>query len=125
MTGAESRFVAVEVEDVDVAQADRYERGDRDGWFGPCARRIWDRNSSGAPVSTTFSYFYSFPLTSLQDLDPDTGVIQQRFQRLSASVDPDAADAFSIATARAVQGDAIVHTGARGGVYLRGAELRR
>lgn len=102
MTGAESRFVAVEVEDVDVAQADRYERG-----IETLVRSMREANLGSefewSASQHDFSYFYSFPLTSLQDLDPDTGVIQQRFQRLSASVDPDAADAFSIATARAVQ----------------------
>lgn len=102
MTVTESRFVAVEVEDVDVAQADRYERA-----IETLIRSMREANLGSEfqwnASQHDFSYYYSFPLTSLQDLDPDTGVIQQRFRRLSASIDPDAADAFSMVTARAVQ----------------------
>ena len=102
MTGAKSRFVAVEVEDVDVAQADRYEQG-----IGTLIRSMRE-----AKLGSEFqwhasqhnsSYFYSFPLTSLQDLDPDTGVTRQRYQHLLASVNPDAAKEFSMATVQSVQ----------------------
>ena len=102
MTAAKSRFVAVEVEDVDVAQADRYEQG-----IGTLVRSMRE-----AKLGSEFqwhasqhdsSYFYSFPLNSLQDLDPDTGVTRQRYQHLLASVNPDAAKEFSMATVQSVQ----------------------
>lgn len=102
MIAAESRFAAVEVEDVDVARADLYEEGIRalvrsmsDANLGPEFR--WDATQH------RFSYFYSFPLDSLQDLDPRTGVNEQRSRQLLASVDPDAARQFTTATAQSVQ----------------------
>ena len=102
MSENKTRFVALEVEDVDVARADQYEQGVR-GLIQAMRQAKLGREFEWHASQYNLSYFYSFPLSSLADLDPETGVTQQRFKQLLAAVDPDVAKEFSQATVQSVQ----------------------
>ncbi len=89
-----ARFLAVEEEVVSTALAAQYEQGIK------VLLAAMSKNGLGAEHNWNASqhnqsYFYSFAVDSLSDLDPATGVAQSRFEQLLTAIESDAAKEFA------------------------------
>lgn len=97
-----AKFLAIEEEVVSTALAAQYEQGIksllaamRDAGLG--AEYNWNARQHNQ------SYYYSFAVESLNDLDPVTGLVQQRFQQLLGAIGAEAAREFAALSVPPVQ----------------------
>src|SRR5215475_15518444 len=97
-----ARFLAIEEEVVSTALATHYEQGIKVLLAAMSKTGLGVEHNWNASQHNQ-SYFYSFAVDSLSDLDPATGLAQRRFERLLAAIGQDAAKEFAALSIPPVQ----------------------